>query len=860
MQDLSSILKIEQKWQKIWDKNKFFKSDIDLKKKKFYCLSMFPYPSGKIHIGHIRNYTIGDTIAIRKRLQGYNVLNPIGWDSFGLPAENAAIQKNIHPLIWTEKNIQHMKSQILRMGYSYDWDREIKTCDPDYYKWQQLFFIKFFKKNLAYQNKDYVNWCPHCKTVLANEQVEKNLCWRCQFKIEKKNMKQWFLRITNYADILLDYSKIKNWPTRVILMQKNWISKKSGFIINFFLNKQTIPIFTTRPETIYGVTFIALCFDHPIIQDILSKASSTLKNSITSFIIAKKKLSPNYEDKYGIFTEEYASHPLNHEKVPIFICNFVLSSYGTGALMGVPAHDERDFLFAKKYGLPIKIIIQNSKNLINPKNLKNAYTEKKGILINSDKYSNLDYKDAKDKIVKYILEKKLGKEQIFYRLKDWLISRQRYWGTPIPIIYCQDCGIVAEKEENLPIYLPTDTSIFSLKNIKEFVNCICPTCKKPAKRETDTMDTFICSSWYFLRFASLSSNSPFNSKDINYWLPVDQYIGGIEHAILHLLYARFFTKALKDINYTSIEEPFKSLLTQGMVVNKSYFSLEKRKYFSLKEIQEKNIKEEDLKVTLDKMSKSKKNGIDPEPLIKKYGVDSLRLFILFAAPIERDLEWNQNNLQGSYRFILKLYKISDLFINHRKNINDSKEYINKIALGSFSLENYKNLCCFSSDLKEQIFLLQKLISDVNLYYNAYHFNTIISSCMKFSNQLESFKISSLNDLILFKLSLETLCILLFPIIPHTCEEIHFQIGFNTSIYTKKIPKIYEELLIKETTLYIIQINGITRCKKLFPIDITKEKLINSILNDEKITKWLPKSKKDIKNYIFIPNKVLNIVI
>ncbi|MCX8034160.1 MAG: leucine--tRNA ligase, partial [Thermodesulfovibrio sp.] len=630
---------IEKKWQDEWLKNKVFEVDEDPSKPKFYCLEMFPYPSGKIHMGHVRNYVIGDVIARYKRMKGFQVLHPMGWDAFGLPAENAAIKHGVHPAKWTYENIEYMKHQLIKLGLSYDWRREVTTCSPEYYKWNQWIFLKLYEKGLAYRKSSFVNWCPSCATVLANEQVIDGACWRCESQVEQKELEQWFLKITAYAEELLqDCDKLTGWPEKVLTMQRNWIGKSEGVEVDFPIEgmDEVLRIYTTRPDTIFGVTFMCISPEHPLAEKLCDD-----KDALKKII----RLQREPEVKEGVFTGKYAINPLNKEKIPVWIANFVLMEYGTGAIMSVPAHDQRDFEFAMKYGIPIKVVIKpEDREFYEP--LKEAY-EYEGIMVNSGEFSGLPSTEGKKAVADYIEKKGLGKKTINYRLRDWGISRQRYWGTPIPIIYCDKCGIVPVPEKDLPVILPENINLTGkgespLKYVDDFYKTKCPLCSGSARRETDTMDTFVDSSWYFVRYCSLQNEEAFHGEKIKYWMPVDQYIGGIEHAVLHLLYARFFTKVLRDLGIVPFDEPFERLLTQGMVCMESY-RCPQHDWLFPKEVKDGKCINCGSVVTVgrvEKMSKSKKNIVDPDEMIEQYGTDTVRVFTLFAAPPEKDLEWS----------------------------------------------------------------------------------------------------------------------------------------------------------------------------------------------------------------------------
>jgi leucyl-tRNA synthetase len=806
--------KIEIKWQKKWEENNIHKAKYDSKKKKFYILEMFPYTSAQIHMGHVRNYTIGDVVARYKVMNGYNILHPIGYDAFGLPAENAAIKQNVHPKEWTYKNIETITRQLKRLGISYCWEREVITCDPEYYKWNQFFFIQFFKRGLAYKKKAPANWCPSCQTVLANEQVIDGRCWRCGEIVENKNLEQWFIKITEYAERLLDFSGIKNWPERVIIMQKNWIGKSEGCEIDFFIPEinENIKVFTTRSDTLMGVTYIVLSPYHPLVEKIIK--ISPKRSEIESFINKVKKASLTISDilkleKEGVETGIFALHPISGEKIPVWIGNYVLMEYGTGAVMAVPAHDQRDFEFSVKYNLPIKVVIKNPEWEKIPEKLEKAY-EEPGIMINSGIFDGLDSEKGKEEVRKYLESCGKGKKAVYYRLKDWCISRQRYWGTPIPIIYCEKCGIVPEKEENLPVKLPDNVKITGkgespLKYVPEFLKCKCPICGSDAERETDTMDTFVDSSWYFLRYASEDiKNKPFDKNEVNYWMPVDQYIGGIEHAILHLLYSRFFVKVLKDLDYVDFEEPFENLLCQGMVIKDGA-----------------------------KMSKSKGNVVDPEDIIKGYGVDTLRLFILFAAPPEVDLEWSEKGIEGCWRFLNRVWRLH------------------------FEIKNY-DLLKGENDEILKIMINRTIKGVTEDIEKEFQFNTAIAKMMEFINflnrEVNEKKVS--RDLLLE--TWKKFIKLLYPFVPHLCDELWENLGEKNFLFNEIWPT-YEETEIKEKKVNIgVQINGKIRGNIEIPSDFDVEQIYQIIKNNEKFKKFI--EGRNVINKIYIKNKIINIVV
>ncbi|MFC1704305.1 leucine--tRNA ligase [Candidatus Omnitrophota bacterium] len=816
---------IEQKWQKRWHKTQAFKVTADDKKPKYYCLEMFPYPSGKIHMGHVRNYTIGDVIARYKTMQGFNVLHPMGFDAFGQPAENAAIKNKSEPHSWTKQCIDWMREEMGRMGFSYDWDRETATCDPEYYAWNQWIFLKMFEKDLAYKKASSVNWCPSCQTTLANEEVIDGGCWRCQKEVEQKDLEQWFLKITEYSQRLLDDLRLlKNWPQRVITMQNNWIGKSQGVEIYFLLKKShaVIPVFTTRQDTIFGATYIVLAPEHPLVKDIIKGTPQEKK--ILSFIdkVSKEtKIVRTAADvkKEGMFTGCYAINPVNQEEVPVWIADYVLMEYGSGAIMAVPAHDQRDFLFAKEHKLPIRIVIQNPKEPIeDPEELKEAY-ELPGVQVNSAQFDGLDSEEAKEKIAEWMQESKIGKKTVHWRLRDWLISRQRYWGTPIPIIYCEKCGIQPVPLADLPVVLPKKVKFTGeggspLAQSKTFVAATCPKCKGKARRETDTMATFFDSSWYFLRFCSPQyGKAPFNKKDVDYWMPVDQYIGGIEHAILHLLYSRFFTKFLKDIGQLTIEEPFDRLLTQGMVLKEG-----------------------------EVMSKSKGNVVDPDSIISKYGADALRLFILFAAPPEDQLDWNDRAIEGLWRFINRIWKLLEIYTQP-----------------SFAKSNASDEV--SEKMKGLRYKTHSTIKKVTDDFERQHFNTAISSIMELTNEVFSCMHAQDKtqafDIPTIKEAIEAIIALVAPFAPHLAEEAFEQLGKTEGAFKQRWLKYDEHAIIQKTISLVVQVNGKVRANISVAVDLEEETLKKTVFGDEKVKKWI--EDKSIKKTIVVPNKLVSIV-
>ncbi|MDD2365012.1 MAG: leucine--tRNA ligase [Desulfuromonadaceae bacterium] len=813
---------VEQKWQSIWENKKTFKVTAENEKPKYYLLEMFPYPSGRIHMGHVRNYSIGDVIGRFKRMRGFNVMHPMGWDAFGMPAENAAIQNNSHPATWTYENIDYMRKQIKKMGFSYDWDRELATCDVDYYRWEQKLFLEMFAKGLAYKKTSFVNWCPHCETVLANEQVEDGGCWRCDTEVKQKELDQWFFRITDYAEELLENTfKLPGWPERVLVMQRNWIGKSFGCEIDFPLENSTesIRVFTTRQDTVYGATFMSLAPEHPRAIEL---ATADQKDAVAAFIDKIKKTdrikrTSDDLEKEGVFTGSYCINPLTGVKMPVFLANFVLMDYGTGAVMAVPTHDQRDFEFARKYDLPMKVVIQPADVLLDPAGMTEAYTES-GIMVNSDQFDGLENTSAKGAIADFLQQKDLGSKTVNYRLRDWGISRQRYWGNPIPVIYCDKCGVVAVPEKDLPVLLPKNVEFSGeggspLAQMESFVNCICPTCGKPARRETDTMDTFVQSSWYFLRYCCPDFKEDIlDRKSVDYWMSVDQYIGGIEHAVLHLLYARFFTKVMRDLGYISADEPFMNLLTQGMVIKDGA-----------------------------KMSKSKGNVVDPDALISKYGADTARLFSLFAAPPEKDLDWNDQGVEGSFRFLNRIWKL----------VNEHLELVRKASPLDVNLLSEEERVLRRSVHKT----IRKVTEDLE---ESFHFNTAIASVMELLNIVQSAKLATPQFSGVMKEALESIVMLMSPFVPHVTEELWFSLGHQTPLTQTPWPEYDKSAVIDDELLVVIQVNGKLRSKITVPAGTSEDNIKELAMKDEKIIQLI--AGNTIRKIIYVPGKLLNIVV
>jgi len=854
---------IEEKWQRIWAQNQAFRVNEDTAKPKYYVLEMFPYPSGRIHMGHVRNYSIGDVVARYKRMRGFNVLHPMGWDAFGLPAENAAIERGVHPEMWTQENILYMKNQLQRMGLSYDWDREIATCEPEYYHWNQWIFLQFFRKGLAYRRSSFVNWCPSCETVLANEQVIDGACWRCDSAVIQKELEQWFFRITDYAEQLLgDLEKLNGWPDKVLTMQRNWIGKSIGAEIDFPLvgSENALRIFTTRPDTIFGATFVSLAVEHPLA---LKLAQGTpQEKAVEAFIerfknVSQAKRGAEEGEKEGVFTGAYCRNLFTGENIPIYLANFVLMEYGTGAVMAVPAHDQRDFEFARKYGLPIRIVIQPNDRKLTAEAMAEAYVDD-GVMVDSGAFSGTPNVAGKDKIGTYAEEKGWGKKAIRYRLRDWGVSRQRYWGTPIPIIYCDKCGTVPVPEEQLPVLLPKDVPFTGkggspLQESKLFFEVACPNCRGHARRETDTMDTFVDSSWYFLRYVSARfDKAPFDPDKGRYWMAVDQYIGGVEHAVLHLLYARFFTKALRDLGLAKVDEPFTNLLTQGMVSKETYRCPEHSWLFP----GELNGSEKDgwrcpqcnrpvIKGRVEKMSKSKKNVIDPEDLISRYGADTARLFTLFAAPPEKDLEWSDQGVQGGYRFLAKLWRLAaqrrDLWANGTGNGEVAE---------------------LSPELRELRRMIHRTIKKVTEDIEArFHFNTAISAIQELFNAVSSAaqrpSSSNVADAVI-KQGVETMIVLLTPFVPHIANELWEQLGHRELLDQVSWPAYSEDALEEEELLIVVQVNGKVRGKITVPADVSQERIETDALADPRIQGFL--DGKKVQRVVYVPRRLVNIVV
>ena len=819
---------IEKKWQKVWEDNKAFKTTDDNDKPKYYALSMFPYPSGKLHMGHVRNYTITDVIARYKKMNGFNVLHPMGWDSFGLPAENAAMKHGANPEVWTDENIKYMTKQLKMLGLSYDWDREVTTCKPDYYKWTQWLFLQLYKKGLAYKKEAAVNWCEECGTVLANEQVIDGKCWRCDHVVEKKYLSQWFLKITDYAEVLLeDLDKLTGWGDNVKTMQANWIGKSEGAILRFKVcdmpdgSDLEIPVYTTRPDTAYGITYLVVA---PEYKDIEKLTTAENKKAVEEYRANARKMTEierlsTDRTKTGVPLGTHCINPFTGEKFPLWTADYALVEYGTGAVMAVPTHDTRDFDFAKKYNLPMKVVIENPEN---PSDCKDeAYTEP-GIMVNSGEFNGMKNEDAKKAITEKAVKEGFGEFKTQYRLRDWLVSRQRYWGAPIPVVYCEKCGIQPVPEDQLPVLLPKDVD-FSvvgkspITTSKTFVETTCPCCGGKARRETDTMDTFVCSSWYYLRYSDAKNDKmPFAKDKVNKWLPVDQYVGGIEHAILHLLYSRFFTKALRDLGLLDFDEPFKNLLTQGMVLKDG-----------------------------SKMSKSKGNTVDPDEIFENYGADTARLFILSDSPPARDFDWSDAGVEGCYKFLNRVWRL----------ISTNAENITTEPFNPHSGLKKEN-----DELVRRVHMAIKGIS--NDISNDFQFNTVISKYRELVNTIYDWqgKKSDLDseDKEVLSFAILTLIKLMSPVAVHLTEEAWSELGCKGSVHEQEWPKWDENLAKLSSITLVVQINGKVKDKIEADESSSEDELKTLALSSPKI-KDITAGKTVVKT-IVVPKKLVNIVV
>jgi leucyl-tRNA synthetase len=822
MEERYDFRQIEAKWQRKWEEEGLYRTTEGGDRPKHYLLEMFPYPSGDLHMGHVRNYSIGDVVARYKTMKGYNVLHPMGWDAFGLPAENAAIQHGIHPAVWTRRNIENMRRQLKAMGFSYDWDREVTTCLPEYYRWTQWLFLKLYHHGLAYKKKAPVNWCPSCQTVLANEQVVAGRCERCDTSVEKRDLDQWFFRITAYADRLLEgLKRLQGWPEKVKVMQENWIGRSYGAEVRFEAEDGSeIVVFTTRPDTLYGVTYLVLAPEHPLVEKLV--AGRLEEQTVKEFAWRVRQMSAVDRTavdlvKEGRLTGAYARHPLTGERLPIWVASYVLYEYGTGAVMGVPAHDQRDFEFARAYGLPIKVVIRPPGQEASA--LTEAY-EGEGVMVDSGPFTGLASPQGKERIADYLEEKGLGRRAVNYRLRDWLISRQRYWGAPIPIVYCSRCGIVPVPEEELPVLLPYEvefkpTGESPLKSCPEFVATTCPRCHGPAERETDTMDTFVCSSWYFLRYTSPKSEAAaFLPEKVNYWMPVDQYIGGVEHAILHLMYARFFTKVLYDLGLVAVDEPFTNLLTQGMVLKDG-----------------------------SKMSKSKGNVVSPEEIMQRYGADTARLFILFAAPPEKDLEWSDAGVEGCHRFLNRVWRL----------VGSLRPRL--LAAGDEATPRTPE----DRELWRLVHqTIKRVTEDIEERFN---FNTAISAIMELVNAIYRYRDDvpqQEQNWALLKEAVKNLVLILAPFAPHLAEELWHLLGYSESVHRQPWPAFDLSALAVEEVEVVVQINGRVRDRLRLPAGASQERAREAALAQSRIQQWL--AGREVAKVVWVPDKLINIVV
>ena len=814
---------IEAKWQAAWESREQFRVDVDPGRPKFYCLEMFPYPSGRIHMGHVRVYAIGDLLARYKWMRGYNVLHPMGWDAFGLPAENAAIEHNVHPAIWTYANIENMKAQLRKMGISYDWDRELATCDPSYYKWEQLIFIRMLERGLAYRRRSTVNWCPSCQTVLANEQVEAGRCWRCDSEVTPREIEGWFFKITAYAEELLEWcDRLPGWPERVITMQKNWIGKSEGAEFDLPVAGRadlSIRVFTTRPDTVFGMTYAVLAPEHPLVDQVVTDPDEHARVAAFRADVAREseieRLAAD-RPKRGLRLAAKIVNPFNRAELPLFIADYVLMGYGTGAIMAVPGEDQRDWDFAKQQGLPIIETVKRPDGWVGE-----AYAGD-GVKINSGFLDGLTVADAKRKAIDWLVEHGRGVGKVNYRLRDWGISRQRYWGAPIPVLYCERCGMVPEKDENLPVVLPRDVQLSGkggspLADVPSFVNATCPGCGGRARRETDTMDTFVESSWYFLRYCSPRfEGGMFERAAADYWMPVDQYIGGIEHAVLHLLYARFYTKVLRDLGLTKVDEPFTALLSQGMVIKDGA-----------------------------KMSKSKGNVVDPDDLIRTYGADTARLFSLFAAPPEKDLDWNDHGVEGASRFLNRVWRF---VLAHA----DEMRAADRVARPSTEVAR-----ALRRTIHETI---ARVTGDIE---RDFHFNTAISAVMELVNALYAFEAASLDAVAsgeraaLLREGVETVILLLGPVAPHVTEELWAQLGHRESVFTQRWPEADPVALRRAEVTVVLQVDGKVRGRLVIDVDAPEPRVRELALADDKVQPWV--GGRAVERVVVVPNRLVNIV-
>ncbi len=851
---------IEMKWQGRWHEKGLFKVSEDPAKEKYYLLEMFPYPSGKIHMGHVRNYTIGDVVARYKRMCGKNVLHPMGWDAFGLPAENAAIENQTHPARWTFENIDAMKAQLKRMGFSYDWDRELATCDPDYYRWEQLVFLKMYEKGLAYKKRTHVNWCEKCQSVLANEQVENGCCWRhTDQEVSIKEMDSWFLKITAYAEEILQHcDRLPGWPERVLTMQRNWIGKSYGAIIRFPLmgSDEVIEVFTTRQDTLYGATFLCFAPEHPMVKEMVRGLPQ--EGEVMAFIdrtlrVASYMRTADFTVKEGVFTGRYCLNPLTEEKIPIYVANFVLFDYGTGAIMAVPTHDQRDFEFAKKYDLPLRVVIKPVDADLDERSMTEAYAGE-GILVNSGPFNGQRNLEVLEGIAEYLETRGSGRKTVNYRLRDWGISRQRYWGAPIPIIYCDQCGTVPVPVADLPVVLPLGLDMRAnggspLPFEPSFYEASCPRCGGKARRETDTMDTFVESSWYFDRYACPDyREGPLDERRVDYWMPVDQYIGGIEHAILHLLYSRFYTRVLRDMGYLKISEPFTNLLTQGMVCKETQ-QCPKHGYLYPKEVGEGRCLRcgsEIITGNILKMSKSKRNVVDPQDLIGQYGADTVRMFCLFASPPEKDLEWSEQGVDGAYRFLNRVWRL----------VVDNLKEIREASIHEPGGDPDPELRALHRKTHETIKRVTRDIED------RFHFNTAIAAVMELVNDVNRILgTKRQKDAALWSVvseAVEAIITLLSPVVPHIADELWNMIGHPACLLEVTWPTFRPEALEVESQVVVVQVNGKVRSRIELPVSLSEEEIEARALADDRVIRFI--EGKSVKKVIVVQRKLVNVVV
>ncbi len=851
MQERYNPAEIESRWQQRWEETGSFRAEISTDRPKYYLLEMFPYPSGRIHMGHVRNYSIGDVVARFKLLQGYNVLHPMGWDAFGMPAENAAIQNGTHPAVWTTENIANMRGQLKKMGLSYDWDRELATCTPEYYRWEQLIFLRMLEKGLAYKKSAAVNWCPRCETVLANEQVEEGGCWRCDSTVIQKELDQWFFRITAYAEELLEFTnRMPGWPEPVLIMQRNWIGRSEGCEVDFAVAESTekIRIFTTRPDTLYGATFMSLAPEHPLA---LTLTVPEQQAEVEAFVRKLQNVdrvlrtSDDFE-KEGVFTGSYCINPLTGRQMPVYLANFVLMDYGTGAVMAVPTHDQRDFEFARKYRLPLQVVIQPEGENLAPDEMTTAW-EGAGSMVNSGQFDGLDNETGKLRIAEYLEAQGYGRRTVNFRLRDWLVSRQRYWGTPIPVIYCSACGTVPVPEEQLPVILPTDVAFTGeggspLARLESFVATTCPCCGAPARRETDTFDTFVESSWYFLRYTCPDFlGGPVDRQASDYWMPVDQYIGGVEHAVMHLLYARFWTKVMRDLGMVGIDEPFNNLLTQGMVCMETR-SCPEHGWLYPEEVDGDNCAKCSAQVAVgrnEKMSKSKKNVIDPDGLISRYGADTARLFTLFAAPPEKGLEWNDQGVEGCSRFLHRVWR---LIYEHLELVRTAS------PLDPAGLDES------AKELRRQVHrTIRKVTDDID---GRFQFNTAIAAVMELVNAISAWSGKAQCPSVLRE-ALETVVRLLGPFVPHIAEELWCALGYRDGLQAHGWPVCDEEALVATAVLIVVQVNGKVRGKVTVPADADEATVQEAALTDVNVVRFL--EGLTVRKVVVVPGRLVSVV-